>query len=231
MNPLCHTKRISFELSNICNYSYVHVKCPLNFRPPVSIMPKKIVMDTLEVLGKYDFSGMVSFHNYNEPGIDPRLMSFIEQTKLYCPKSCIYFSTNGFYLDQNLLQEYEEAGVNSLHISVYLDDEYRRLSRLKSKNMQLQIQRMSFDDRLNYYSCPEKKYNAPCYAPLREIIINSKADVVLCCWDWKYKYKFGNLKDRSLEDILTSKEAVETYNNLSNGARSFDICKRCGYSR
>ena len=230
-NPLCFTKRVSFELSNICNNALFHRKCPLNNKHDISIMPKEIVVRVLEVLKKYDFSGMISFHNYNEPGIDPRLISFIEMTKKYCPNSKIYFSTNGFYLNQSLLEEYEEAGVDSLHISAYSRDEYDRLCVLKPKGMELKLEVMKFDNRLSYYDGPERKCIAPCYAPLAEVIIDSNADVVLCCWDWKYKYRFGNLKEHGLEEILASKEVLDVYKSLSSGIRRFDICKRCGVSR
>lgn len=230
-NPLKFTKRVSFELSNICNNSSIHAKCPLSLKHEINILPKKVIISVLEVLKKYNFSGMISFHNYNEPGIDPRLMSLVELTKDYCPDCFIYFSTNGFYLDQNLIEEYEEAGVDKMHISAYSDSEYKRLSKLKTRKMALSIEHMFFDDRLAFYDSPEKKCDKPCYAPLNELIINNNADIVLCCWDWKYKYKYGNLKYQGLEEILTSKKISDVYNKLSRGIRHLDICKSCNQTR
>ena len=230
-NVFKFTTRISFELSNICIYSNFHTKCPLHLKPEPNILPKAIFLKVLQELKEFKFKGIIGFHNYSEPGIDPRLMSFIELTKGYLPDCHIYFSTNGFYLTQVIVDEFAEAGVDEIHISAYSDTEYRRLSKLQSKRILLKVDSIELDNRLNIYDHSPKNCTNPCYAPLNEIIINNNTDVVLCCLDWKYKYKFGNLKKMSLQQILMSGEVRKIYRDLSNGRRLLDICKRCDWTR
>jgi phosphatidylglycerophosphate synthase len=42
------------------------------------------------------FDGVIAFHIYNEPLIDPRLFSFIEYARRICPQGRILILTNGF---------------------------------------------------------------------------------------------------------------------------------------
>ena len=52
-----HTNRVSIELSNLCNYSMIHKKCPINrIKKPV-ILPSKVVYSVFNTLKKYDFHG------------------------------------------------------------------------------------------------------------------------------------------------------------------------------
>lgn len=65
--------------------------------------------------------------------------------------------------------------------------------------------------------------------PLERIHINFKGDVVLCCMDWKWKHKIGNVFESSLEEVWNS----EVYNEYrqaiyNNGSEDHtDLCKKC----
>ena len=113
-----HTSRISIELSNLCNYARIHKKCPLNLVETPVILPAKIVFDVLETLERYNFQGIIAFHTYNEPLIDPRLFQFIEFARKACPHSDIFILTNGYYLTQTLADELVDSGVSKIIISV-----------------------------------------------------------------------------------------------------------------
>ena len=104
-----YTNYIYFELSNMCNLSHYHKECPLSLEKNKIILPSKIVLETLDVLNKFNFNGTIAFHNYNEPLIDPRLIKFIEYSRKSCPNSKIYFSTNGIFLNQIILDELIEV--------------------------------------------------------------------------------------------------------------------------
>ena len=229
-NILEYTSRVSIELSNLCNYAEIHKKCPLNLVTEPTILPAKIVFDVLDTLKHNNFQGTIAYHTYNEPLIDPRLFKFIEYAHAACPKSEIYICTNGYYLNQILLNELVDSGVSKIAISAYSKSEYKRLSKLKS-SMPLHVELMKLDDRLHLYESEDNNTKKPCYAPLNEIIIAREGCICLCCLDWKRQYTFGNLYEQTLKDIILSGELHAVYKKLIKGERFLPICKKCGWSR
>jgi radical SAM protein with 4Fe4S-binding SPASM domain len=87
------------------------------------------------------------------------------------------------------------------------------------------------DDRLKIYDREAILDDNPCSAPLWAVAITCNGDVALCCYDWKRLTTFGNLNDKSLEEILSSDAVQETYKQLTTGNRFLDVCKRCGVTR
>jgi radical SAM protein with 4Fe4S-binding SPASM domain len=227
---LKNTNRISFELSNLCNYSSFHKKCPLSLEVNPRILKSKIVYNVLDTLKLFEFQGEIAFHTYNEPLIDPRLFQFISYAKQSCPNSNIYICTNGFYLDQNLAIELEEVGVTEMYISAYTEQEFERISKIDHK-IPYKIAHQSLDDRLNQYTHPIMNISKPCFAPLNEICISRDGTIVLCCLDWKKEYAFGDLNNETFENILKKEKLKEIYNRLSKGDRFLEICKRCDWTR
>lgn len=225
-----YTSRISIELSNLCNYSEIHKKCPLSLANEPIILPARIVFDILNTLKHHDFQGIIAYHTYNEPLIDPRLIKFVEYARDACPKSKIFIGTNGFYLNQTLLDELVDSGVSEIHVSVYFKSEFERLSMLTS-NIPLNIEIMHLDDRLLLYKAKENNIKRPCYAPLNEIIVAREGCISLCCLDWKRLYTFGNLEEQTFDEVIRSGELQAVYERLSKGDRFLPICKRCGGSR
>jgi len=229
--PFDKTKRIAFELSNLCNYSDIHAgKCPISEIKGKKILSEEIVYQVLKSCQKYDYRGYIAFDVYNEPLIDPRLMMFIKKTKEMLPKATVVIQSNGFYFDQTLANELEKNGVGLIRVSAYTPEEKERLEQIKL-NIPYKVTPIILDGRIEIYAESEKNLNKPCLAPLNEILVTHDAKVLLCCWDWKRQNVFGDLKQQSLEEILLSPKIRETYERLSKGDRFLDICKRCVHSR
>jgi MoaA/NifB/PqqE/SkfB family radical SAM enzyme len=231
-NVLSMTRRVSFELSNLCNLAHCHKKCPLSLVQRPVILPTRIIMNVLATLHKHDFSGSVAFHTYNEPLIDPRLFMLISMVKEKCPKANIFISSNGYYLDQNLLNELTAAGVSEYHISAYSPHDFKRLSALSTRVPYL-VELMKLDNRLSLYDAPER-HNCeakPCYAPLNEIIVTREGTISLCCLDWRRDHSFGDLHRQSFEQIMLSGELQKVFLRLRKGERYLNLCKRCDWSR
>jgi radical SAM protein with 4Fe4S-binding SPASM domain len=229
-NILQRTSRFSIELSNLCNLSIFHKKCPLHGVKEPKILSEKIVFQILNICKKYNFEGTIAYHTYNEPGIDPRLMLFINKARELLPKVEILLQTNGFYLDQNLAEEYVNHGTNIIRVSAYTGSEYERLRKIKLP-ISYEVIRTVLDDRLQEDIRPEINCTKPCYAPLNEILVTNRGDISLCCLDWKREHVFGNLYRQKLEEILMTEKLLVTYNNLSRGRRFLSICKKCNWTR
>lgn len=242
-NPLEHTLGVLFELSNLCQYAWLHKKCPLHLEmesPFVvkkpEILPASIVYRVLDTLARHNYGGEISFHQYGEPLLDPRLFEFIRYARRTCTGSKITILTNGHYLTKVLANELLEAGVSQLLITPYgTQSEQERKRRWVAQELPGATcrctQHSKLDDRLALYDLEPVDSNLPCGAPLGDVGITRRAEVSLCCYDWRREHNFGSLHDQALEDILSSKRAQETYERLSRGDRFLNLCRRCIHSR
>ena len=72
-------------------------------------------------------------------------------------------------------------------------------------------------------------FEGRCHGGIDMIAINSQSEVTLCCLDPKAHNSLGNLKKRSLQEILSDKSYIETVEALKNGKIRSDLCSRCSY--
>lgn len=223
-------RRISFELSNICNYSYLHKKCPTSCMKTKIILPSEVVYKTIDELAEIGFDGVIAFHRYNEPLIDPRLFMFIEYVNKKLPEAKILILTNGFYLTQDMLNALEKYKLWCIVVSSYSLKEHERISNLNT-TIPLRVFFSVLDDRQFIYDDKEKECSAPCLAPLNDFTINCEGEVNLCCLDFDNRFNFGNLKEKTLKEIVESEKFLDCYNNLQAGKRTLEICKRCNWVR
>jgi len=229
--PIMHRiKRISFELSNICNYAYCHKKCPLHGQKEKVVLPSRIVRETIDEVAQINYDGVFAFHIYSEPLIDPRLFSFITYAKTKCPKSKILILTNGFYLNQQIADELAGLKIWILAVTAYSRSEFNRFSQLDVK-IPYYVFEADFVDMKHLYHRTPVCMKTPCHAPVADVSVACSGDVVLCCRDWKRMHKFGNLCQQNLCSILNKKETLEAYNSLINGERKLYLCLRCDWGR
>ena len=225
------TKRISFELSNICNLAQQHKQCPLHFQDEPRILPEFVIDGVLETCQKFRFAGVFAFHLYNEPGIDPRLVSLMDKIKSRLPDSKLFLLTNGWYLNQTLAEELVQHGLDFLSISSYSQRDHERLARIQL-DIPVSLIRQTLDDRLTWYESPiDRGRSFPCYCPLYEICITCEGLVSLCPYDWQRQNVFGDLSVESLEEVLERREPWRVYEGLASGRRTLDICRGCHTSR
>jgi 2-deoxy-scyllo-inosamine dehydrogenase (SAM-dependent) len=231
-NIFAYTKRVSIELSNLCNYASAHKKCPLHLEKEHVILSRKVVEKVIDSMAKNHFDGTIAFHTYNEPMIDPRLFMFIQYAKKKCPKSKAIVMSNGYYFNQTIADELVEIGVDHIYMTAYSANDRKRLEKIQI-DIPYSIQKSELDDRLNLYDrqLPATKDTTPCYAPLNEIIVTRKGQVSLCCLDWNRKHCFGNLYNEELENVILQSDIATVYSMLSEGHKEFAICKSCGWSR
>jgi len=227
-------KSIYIELSNICNYAQIHARCPLNGMMEKTAIKTTVVKKILDELSAVEYSGIINFHNYNEPMIDPRLFYITSYAKSICKKATIRILTNGFYLTQEIIDELKIYGIDRIDISLYSKQEKERLKKIQFNAIEYNFLDNcihSLDDRLNIYTKNIKICTLPCYSLSKEIIVRYTGEVVLCCLDWKSKYIFGNLEFATLQDIFDKHDVIEIQNSLSRGNRILEICKRCDWQR
>jgi hypothetical protein len=222
--------RVSFELSNLCNYSYLHGMCPAFVQDKPVTLPSRVVLDAIKTLGERDFDGGIAFHNYNEPMADPRLFKFIEYAHRACPKSKILIWTNGWNLNQTMMNELVAAGVSIVYATAYNAQEKSRLTCI-SAPIEFNVIDPMWVEVINAYKATSTDDTRPCLAPLTDLRVSKEGWVVLCCRDWKGEYRFFDLNTGRFEETLRQKSLLEAYMRLRNGDRYFPLCKRCGTVR
>ena len=227
---LPQVQRISFELSNLCNYSHCHKKCPASRVVTPKSLPAAVVRKSLLELSSIAYSGVIAFHRYNEPLADPRLFSFIQMARETCPRSKILILTNGFFLTQQLADELETLGIWILAVSAYSKNEFTRLSGIQTK-LPYKVFRSILDSRENIYDCSPLDLHSPCTAPICDLTINVDGNVCLCCMDWQNRHEFGSVSEKTLTEILSSQACREIATELNNANRRLDICRRCHLAR
>jgi len=237
---LSHTRYISFELSNLCNNSRHHIRCPLHgkevWKYPArrSTLPLALILRTLEELARFDFHGTVGYNIYNEPLIDPRLFLIIQKTHEILGPCSTYLLTNGCFLTQQLVSEAYEFGLDNLQISTYSDQEHEYCSTFTiPKGKAFLARRTTLIDLSDQFKGPYLDLHEPCHGPLGEICVCCTGHITLCCREWMRtgEYFFGNLNETPLHDILAQGKMEKTWERLSRGDRYLDICRRCETSR
>ena len=235
-NPLQFTSQISFELSNLCNLTSIHQRCPLNFSSILAkgkvILPSWVIYKTVDELAKYEYKETVSFNIYNEPTNDPRLFMFIKYVKENS-NARTFIITNGTYLNQQMVDELYEAGLDILWISSYsgaLEREFNSFAYPEGLQYQV-LENAPLQIISDTYDRDYLDWTLPCHSPLGQINIRSNGNVVLCCRDYESRHKFGNLHDESLIDVIQKSPMQNIYDHLIKGDRSIlDICRRCNTS-
>ena len=225
-------KRVTFELSNRCNYAHLHKSCPLNGEGAPVHLPSKAVIDTLEWLADHFWQGIISFHNYGEPLLDPRLFTFIDYAVSVGMPVLIW--TNSWNLSEVMFDELVECGVTWFELSAYTKPELHRLQDmgLAREGIVVNIRDTpALDKRRGIYEFTKLTNPGPCHrsAPLNELIINRNGMIPLCCYDWQGRNVFGDLTKETLQEVLDRGWMLETYSELKAGNRRRHICKRCPY--
>lgn len=227
---LSNLKRISFEISNVCNLAGIHKLCPINQHKEKNFLSSEIVEKTIDELAFVDYKGIISFHIYNEPLMDPRLIWFIRYAKTKCPNSTVYILTNGQNLNQELVDELQKAGVGLLVVSAYSVNEFNRVKHLKAK-IPFKVFKAILDARMDMYEKTPMDLAKTCIPFLRDLSVNCFGDVVICCLDWRRKHIFGNLCKESLNEIFNKHEVIQVHSDLLNGERNLHLCRRCDWTR
>jgi MoaA/NifB/PqqE/SkfB family radical SAM enzyme len=222
----------------MCNYSYLHKKCPAATRKTKEILPGYIVYDILNTLGKYEYGTgkSISFNIYNDSLNDPRLFEFIKYSSSKCPKANIIIGTNGWYLTEDMVKELYSSGTTYILVSSYSREEYINLCQLRKNitSFSKEYPTVSFgirqikklDDRLTMTG-----EGGRCYAPLTEIPIYPNGKVGLCCLDINQENSYGDLAKIRFENLITQEyeRLLKLRSELIKSVRNLQICKKCSF--
>jgi len=228
---------VNIETTNRCNMLKEHKKCPLAKRREKfgdCVLDVKVIKDVLRMLNEYGFKGRIGLHHYAEPLVDERILDIIKLCRELCPKGKVNIWTNGVLLTKAFAEEMLRAGVYWLRVSAYSEVEYQRLTpiieelHLNFVDKKCEIFKQDLDNRISVYDNQVSNLNKPCLVVQDLLTINSMGELQLCCNDYLVAYRFGNVYETPLMDILKNSNYLEMREALLLGKRyKYDICSRC----
>lgn len=222
---------VAIMISNLCNYAYIHKKCPASFVSQKEIMSMGQIKMILSDLKAIRFRGTICFHIYNEPMNDPRLFFILEYIKKNIPDVLTEVYTNGYYLNQAILNEMEEGLADILVATGYGIQEYERLLNLDA-HIPFHILYGRLDDRLENYDAEDGDMEGSCYSLISQVPIYVNGDLALCCLDYKHDSSLGNVFEKGLIKLLNGYKVQEFQKNLLEGKRDiYPLCRRCNFKR
>lgn len=217
--------------------------CPQAFKQrDLKEMDWAVFEEIINNLVEIGFSGRIAFFITNEPLIDNRLLDMISYAKKASGRFFLDINTNGNLLTLNLLDKLFSAGLDNINIEDYRADREQFPHKL-SQNIERIFNAYIHNPKITYHYRSAKEVlsnraghvekriksihiNSFCTFPFRKLAISPYGDVVICCMDYLYEVKFGNVMDKSLEEIWHSQALNEYRFMLLKGERKY-YCKEC----
>jgi MoaA/NifB/PqqE/SkfB family radical SAM enzyme len=212
-------------------------------------MPTAKILALLDEARALGFRGMVGFHHYSEPLLDPRNTELAHEA---ARRGLVpYLHTNGDVLRRDDRLRDAVQGVYALIVvglydyrtndELEAEKEFWR-ARLPGANLEFSPIGLSgarashsigapralvpSDERM---SLPDLTFqNAPCHRPLIRMLVRYDGVVCLCCEDTAGAFALGNVHDRSLREIWFSEHHARIARDLIAGRRDrHALCRGC----
>ena len=140
-------------------------------------------------------------------------------------------SNNGFTLELrfynlNNLDGTLKMYLDSLKNKFGLKDTNKRNSYKLKDNVYL-----LFEDLFDWPSIDTNQIfnSGTCKGAKEQLAILANQDVTICCLDPNGYNKIGNLKEKSLNEILSSSKYKDIIDAFNNNKLTMELCKRCSY--
>jgi len=230
MKRLGETSLLSFEITNHCNLQHKHDMCPVNCRryyKEGKALDKTSIVQTIKKAREMGFTGMVSFHYYNEPLLKKDLILSVMDEMPEC-KYLVW--TNGILLSRNVKENQFLKRFTKVCITCYDIKDMPFFEELRDYYKNIEIFDWELDDRLEIYNKTNVN-RLSCKRPLFEVPIDYYGNIRLCCMDWNSSYNIGNIFEEDFINIINGKKYQELIamckQRLINEDNSPKICKTC----
>lgn len=224
---------IAIETSNYCNRSCSF--CPVSVtRKPVNRLSEQTVLKIFDELHDLGYVGQICFNWYNEPLADVRLADFISIARNSCPRSHIYFSTNGDLLNERMLTRLIKAGISLVRVSQYdgkIADNIHPLVDSPYVHVHVKQSGDLWNTRgglITSLVTRDTPLIERCTRPDEQLIIDSYGNVPLCCNDYHASHKMGNINISTLAEIWNNRRFDHARSLVRIGDRTgIPVCNKC----
>lgn len=233
-------KQVLVETRTDCNNHCPF--CPHAFNnKPLGAMEWDCYKRIIDQLCEIGFNGRVALMLSNEPLLDDRLQDMVVYAKKKSQRLFLDITTNGRLLTVEKIDKLFNAGLDNININDYRGDRDKFPNRWSpyieplyeayGNNPKVSFKKRRMDEHLPNYAgnIPQSFDEAEfgfCNYPFRKLTIAYNGDILLCCDDFMYDTKFGNVKTDNLVDCWNSTEFNKIRLALLENKR-IDLCKRC----
>ncbi len=242
---------VQLETLNRCNgeCSFCPVNRHLDERPHAR-MPEELFASIVRQLSALNYDKKLGFYSNNEPLLDKRLPSFLQEARERLPKATLAIITNGTlltidnfrqmmrFLNTMLVNDYNrEAGLhpNIREIRDYcLSPEGQKLIAGKRVIIEMRNPGRVLGARAGV--SPNRK-PAPrplkpvCLCLFRQFIIRPDGRISQCCNDALGKMTMGDLNTTSMEEIWRGPVFTEARRVMAEiGRRGLPLCAGCDFA-
>jgi radical SAM protein with 4Fe4S-binding SPASM domain len=206
-------------------------------------MSREMFALALRRLAEIEWTGIVAYHWYNEPLLDPRLEAMVYRTKEVLPKSMPRIYTNGDYLTIELAQRLIRAGVVNFSVSDHnLHQEsnwHRRIKEIVDRFPSYFTVNRIFPVNADYLlnnrgglvdipeGARENVTHSNCTCIEGNLTIDYLGRVYLCGNDYLRDYEMGDIRRQGLREIWDDSYYKQLRRELRKGIARVPMCKRC----
>lgn len=217
---------------------------------PVSVAPKRqgrladaVVYRLYDELGAIGYARKLTYHFYNEPTLDTRILDFLAYSSRKVPDATRHFTTNGDLLDRDKLLMLYDLGASIIAISAHDTETFEKFSEIRSrdalgKRLQVRpyfragdgskavrITNRSGTIDLRDYAADETREAGPEGCNRVELNIDYRGDVHPCCMDFSSGYVLGNVHDSNLRTIW--QRSLPRFRSHYLGNYQHEVCLKC----
>jgi radical SAM protein with 4Fe4S-binding SPASM domain len=203
----------------------------------------------VEELGRYQYAGLIGYSGFSEPFLHKQLHVMLAQGRAACPKARQEVYTNGDFVTVETLRQLFDAGMTSLHISMYdgpqqrgefeavlaqggfSEDQVILRNRYLPREQQYGLTLSNRAGMISFSKTGVQPLREPlklqCFYPFYMMMVDHKGDVMICSHDWGKKLVVGNLERQSVSEVWTSPRMRSVRQLLGNSDRRLPACREC----
>lgn len=252
-----HLYRVDLDLTGLCNRTCGFCPRASKQYPNVNkAMSWEVLEEVVEELTAISFKGVIELAGRGEPTLHPEFEKVVEFLTLETRPWKVRVTTNGYRLKRHWKGAYkliDELILNTYTTKNEAEKRKRIYKTLKNgkivehyfKPDNLSIEEINtlpptqdpkdptkffnyaFNNRAGWFN--NKTLNKPCWHPMRQIFINYDGDYQMCCNDWTYQIKIGNVLEQSLIDMYINDPKLNRirWSLLNNRRKDILPCSKC----
>lgn len=230
---------IEIEINSDCNLSCAYCPNAKSERTEKGLMDRDLFETIMLQLKRYDYSGRISYHFYNEPTLSPDLNLFVSWTREHLPRAKSILYSNGTTLNKEKIDQLYADGLDRFIITEHHQAKLHNLDFISDDKSLYTANRFKFS---NYKELPltnrggavkagvriTAPLRTPCYIPKCVLVITVKGNVLACYEDYFQSHVMGNVRETDILDIWNSEKYSNFRNELKLGNRhKFEVCETC----
>lgn len=230
---------IEIEINSDCNLSCVYCPNSKSERVEKGHMSPGLFEKLMQQLQKYNYSGRISYHFYNEPTLSPNLNLFVTMTKKYLPQAKSILYSNGTSLDKDKIDQLYADGLDRFIITEHHQAKLHNLDFITSDKSLYNINRFKFSSfkqlpmtnrggAVNAGPQVSVPLKTRCFIPRCVLVVTVKGNVIACYEDFFQSHIMGNIAEQDILEIWNSEKYSNFRKELKEGNRyKFEVCKTC----